>query len=187
MTPLITGTSHEQRQAGVVSNAKIIQGYAALYGEKNKHWYWKNERFEVFEKNCFEGSLWGLWLARDHSFTERHIADQDDSSLEILDNSEGLAFRAKLKPCDLEWIDGRSEVSVSYLPKETETRNGLHVIKSAAILEISLCKVATIRGTHAIVCDANTVGTLAEDAASRFATDAAGQKFLDALKRLSKE
>jgi hypothetical protein len=163
-------------------SAKIIQGYAALYGVK--HWYWKNERFEVFDKGCFAGSLWGTWLARDHSYTERHIADQDDSSLEILDTDVGLAFRARLKPGDLEWIDGRSEVSVSYLPKDTETRNGLHVIKSAALFELSLCNVATLRETHAIVCDANSVGTLAEDAASRFANEAAFTKVMAALKRL---
>jgi Caudovirus prohead serine protease len=170
--------------AGASNTGLVIQGYAALYGERNKHWYWKNERFEVFEKNCFAGSLWGLWLCRDHKFTERKIAEQDKGSLEILDTDDGLAFRATLKDGDVEWIDGRSEVSVSYLPRETTTRNGLHVIVSAAILEISLCHIATIRGTHAIVCDSNSVGTLAEDAASRFATDAAGQKFLDALKRL---
>jgi hypothetical protein len=163
---------------------KIIQGYAALYGEKNKHWYWKNERFEVFEKGCFAGSLWGLWLARDHKYTERRIAEQDDGSLEILDTDVGLAFRAKLKPGDLEWIDGRSEVSVSYVSKNVEERKGVHVIKSAAILELSLCNVATIRSTHAIVCDANSVGTLAEDAANRFAGDAAFTKVMTALKRL---
>jgi hypothetical protein len=164
--------------------AKIIQGYAALYGEKNKHWYWKNERFEVFDKNCFAGSLWGVWLGRDHRYTERRIAEQDDGSLEIYDSDIGLAFRAKLKPGDLEWIDGRSEVSVSYISKETAERNGTHVIKSAAILELSLCHVATIRSTHAIVCDANSVGTLAEDAASRFAGDAAFTKVMAALRTL---
>jgi hypothetical protein len=79
--------------------ALVIQGYAALWGVR--HWYWKNERFEVFDKNCFEGSLWGTWLCRDHKLTERHIADQDDYSLEILSTDVGLAFRAKLKPGDL--------------------------------------------------------------------------------------
>lgn len=162
--------------------AQVIQGYAALWNVK--HWYWKNERFEVFDKNCFAGSLWGLWLCRDHRFTERKIADQDKGTLEILENETGLAFRATLNPGDVEWIDGRSEVSVSYLPKETETRDGLHVIKSAVLLELSLCHVATLRSTHAIVCNANSVGTLAHDAKNGFANDAAFTKVMAALKRL---
>ena len=165
-------------------SAKIIQGWACLYGEKYKHWYWKNERFEVFEKGCFAGSLWGTWLARDHNYTERRIAEQDKGSLEILDTDVGLAFRAKLNPGDLEWIDGRQEVSVSYVSRDTEVRNGVHVIKSAAILELSLCHVATLRETHAIVCDADTVGTLAEDSASRFANDGAFTKVMAALRKL---
>jgi hypothetical protein len=127
--------------------------------------------------------LWGLWLTRDHKYTERHIADQD-KDLEILDTDDGLAFRATLKDGDIEWIDGRSEVSVSYLPKETETRNGLHVIKSAAILEISLCHLATIRSTHAIVCDSKSVGTLAHDAKNNFASDGAFTKVIQALRKL---
>jgi hypothetical protein len=163
-------------------SAKIIQGYACLYGVT--HWYWKNERLEVFEKGCFSGSLWGTWLCREHKYTERHIADQDDSSLELLDTDVGLAYRAKLKPGDLEWIDGRSEVSVSYVARHTEFRNNVHVIKSAALLELSLCHVATLRETHAIVCDANSVGPLAEDARTRFPTDAAATKFIAALRRL---
>jgi hypothetical protein len=162
----------------------IVQGWACLYGDKYKHFYWKNERYEAFEEGCFAGSLWGAWLARDHNYTERRIATQDDGSLEILETEIGLAWRAKLKPGDLEWIDGRSEVSVSYFPKHTETRNGVHTIVSAALLEISLCKVATQRAAHAIVCDSATCGTLAEDAASRFASDGAAIKFMDALKRL---
>ncbi len=164
-----------------MTGTKIIQGYACLWGVR--HWYWKNERFEVFEKGAFTGSLWGVWLGRDHKYTERKIAEQEDGSLEILENEIGLAFRAKLKPADIDWIGGRSEVSVSYLPKETENRNGLHVVKKAALLEVSLCDVATIRATHAIVCDAATCGTLAEDAASRFSTDAAATKFMDAMRR----
>jgi hypothetical protein len=163
-------------------SANIIQGWACLYGVK--HWYWKNERFEVFESGCFSDSLWGVWLCRDHKYTERKIAEQDNNSLELLDSSEGLAFRAKLNSGDLDWIEGRSEVSVSYHPEVTESRNGLHVIKKAALLELSLCHIATLRETHAIVCNAATVCTLAEDAASRFACDAAATKFMDALKRL---
>jgi hypothetical protein len=162
----------------------IVQGWACLYGEKYKHWYWKNERFESFDVGCFAGSTWGTWLSRDHNYTERRIATQDSGGLEILDTDIGLAFRAKLKPGDLEWIDGRSEVSVSYVPKHTETRNGIHTIVSAALLELSLCKVATLRTTHAIVCDSATCGSLAEDAASRFASDGAHTKLMDALKRL---
>jgi Caudovirus prohead serine protease len=160
---------------------KVIQGYAALYGEKNKHWY--KGRWEAFESNCFAGSIWGVWLGRDHKYTERKIAEQDNSSLEILETEVGLAFRAKLKPGDLEWIDGRSEVSVAYVEKDVEVRNGIRFIKSAALLEISVCHVATLRKSHAIVCDADSVGTLAEDAKSRFETDAAATKFLAALKR----
>jgi HK97 family phage prohead protease len=163
-------------------SGKLIQGYAALYDVR--HWYWKNERFEVFLPGAFDGSLWGVWLCRDHRFTERKIAEQEDQSLELLSTSVGLAFRAKLKPGDVEWIDGRSEVSVSYLPKETETRNGVHVIKKAALLEVSLCHIATLRETHATICDAANCGTLREDAATRFGTDAAGTKFMDALRRL---
>jgi hypothetical protein len=167
-----------------VSGAKIIQGWAALYGDKYKHWYWKNERFEVFDPGCFSGSLWGVWLGRDHKHAERKIADQDDGSLELLETPKGLAFRAKLKPGDVEWIDGRTEVSVSYLSSDTATRDNVHVIKKAALLELSLCKVATIRQTHCTIRDANTVGTLAEDVRENFASDAAYTKLMDALRRL---
>jgi hypothetical protein len=170
-----------------MASAKLIQGWACLYGDKYKHWYWKNERFEVFEKGAFAGSLWGVWLGRDHKYTERRIATQDDGSLEILDTEIGLAFRAKLNLGDLEWIDGRSEVSVSYVSKETESRDGIHRIKSAAILEISLCHVATLRAGHAIVCDANSVGTLADDVRDNFASNGASVKFMDALRRLDTE
>jgi hypothetical protein len=161
----------------------VIQGYACLWGVR--HWYYKNERFEVFEKGCFSG-LWGVWLCRDHTYTERAIAWQENGSLEILETEIGLAFRAKIQPKDIEWIGGRSEVSVSYFPEKTENRNAVHVIKKAALLEISLCHVATERRSHAIVCNADTCGTLAEDAASRFASDAAATKFMDAMKRYQK-
>jgi hypothetical protein len=165
-------------------SAQIIQGWACRYGEKNKHWYHKNQRFESFDEGCFAGSLWGVWLGREHRYSERKIATQDDDSLELLETSEGLAFRAKLKPGDVEWIGGRSEASVSYVAKDTCIRKGIHTIKSAAILEIGLCHVATIRSTFALVCDANSVGTLEYESKNNFGSDAAFTKVMAALRNL---
>ena len=76
-------------------------------------------------------------------------------------------------------------MSVGYVSKDVEVRNGLHIIKSATLMEISVCHVATLRETHAIVRDAATVGTLAADSKTSFASDGAATKFIDALKRLS--
>jgi hypothetical protein len=75
-------------------------------------------------------------------------------------------------------------VSVGYVSKDVEVRNGVHIIKSATLIELSLCHVATERRTHAIVRDAATVGTLAADSKTSFASDGAATKFMNLLKRL---
>ena len=100
----------------------------------------------------------------DHKYTERKIAEQEDGSLAILENEIGLAFRAKLKPADIDWIGGRSEVSVCTVPSERNRKSQRPACReeSGFAGSISLCDVATIRATHAIVCDAATCGTLAE-------------------------
>jgi len=180
---LSEGERRSERVSRVVN--AIVQGFACLYGDKYRHYYWRNDRYESFDAGCFSGSIWGTWLARDHNLAERAIAKQEDSTLELLDTPVGLAFRAKILQSAIEWIGDRREVSVSYYPTDTENRNGVFVIKKATLLELSLCSVATIRQTHAIICDPASCGTLEEDVKSgRFNCDGAHTKMMDALRRL---
>jgi phage head maturation protease len=160
---------------------KVLEGFACLYDVP--HWY--GGRYDIFQKDCFRGSLFGVFFLIDHEILSKKLGDQDDGNLELTDTGVGLAFRLKLAPGDLERLDGRSGMSPKYIVHDAEIRkDGTRVIKAASLFEISACHIGAIRQTHAVVRDADTVGSLADDAKSGFASDAAATAFLRALKKL---
>jgi hypothetical protein len=161
--------------------ASVLDGFACLYNIEHSY----KGRREIFAPNCFAGSIHdGTMFFIDHKISTKKLGDVDDGNLELFDSPVGLAFRLKLAAGDLARLDGRSEVSVSYIERDVELRNGVRNIKSAILFECSACHIATMRGTHCIVRDARTVGTLAHDSKNSFASDGAATKFMDALRRL---
>lgn len=162
------------------SSTKTLSGWACHYGVDHSY----KGRIERFDKNCFAGSMHDVFFGIDHKYSQKKLADQSDGSLELLDTDVGIAFRFTISHGDLERLDGRSEASVSYIEGDVELRNGVRVIKSAILFEISACHIATMRGTHCIVRDANNASTLAEDAKSNFESDAAFTKVMAALRRI---
>jgi hypothetical protein len=163
-----------------MSSAKVLDGRVVLYGVS--HWY--EGRQDIFEPKCFAGSLDMIWFGIEHKYSERPLGCQEDGSLELHDDDVALHFRLKLTPDALERLDGRNEASAAYSVRDSEIRDGVRYIKSAILMEISACHVASLRQSHCIVRDADSVGKLTDDARRGFASDAAGQKFLNALKRL---
>jgi HK97 family phage prohead protease len=171
---------HEIKSGRSLSKPKILEGYAILYDVV--HWW--NGKQDIFQKGCFDGSLFDVMFLIDHVITSKKLGDQNNGSLELIDTDKGLAFRLKLAPGDLERIDGRSEMSPCYYVHNAETRkDGVRVIKSASLLEVSACHVAAIRQTHAVIRDADAVGAFSEDV-KNFAVDSAATGFMRALQRL---
>jgi len=163
-----------------VSGAKVLDGYACLYDVPHTY----KGRTEIFQKGCFAGTLYSVFFAIDHKYLTTRLGSQDDSTLELLDSDVGLAFRLKLTGDALEKLEGRSEASVSYIEKDVVVKDGVRTIRAAALFDISACHVATMRGTHCSVRDADRVGSLADDVKNNFACEAASTKFLAALRRL---
>jgi phage head maturation protease len=160
---------------------QVLQGFAVRYNVVHVH---KNRR-ELFTPGCFSGSLDGILFGIDHRYQDKKLGNSDDGSLELADTRVGLAFRLKLAPGSVERIDGRDEVSPSYVERLVEVRSdGVRVIKSAILVEISSVFVGAMRTTHAVVCDASKIGTLLDDAKSNFENDGAAHKFMNALKRI---
>ncbi len=159
---------------------QVLDGRVVIYGVP--HWY--EGRQDVFEPKCFAGSLDMVWFGIEHRYQEKPLGCQEDGSLELHDDDLALSFRLKLGPGALERLDGRDEASAAYSVLDSEIRNGVRHIKSAILVEISACHVASLRATHCIVRDANKVGPLALDAKRGFASDAAATKFLAALRNL---
>jgi phage head maturation protease len=162
------------------TSSKVLEGFACLYDVPHQY----KGRTEIFAKQCFSGSIDGVMFFIEHKLLTKKLGDQDDGNLELLDTDIGLAFRLKLAPGDLERLDGRDEVSVSYLERNVELRNGVRIIKSATLFEVSACFVGAMRQTHAAVRDASSVGALHDDVKSSFASEAAATKFIRALKNL---
>jgi Caudovirus prohead serine protease len=158
----------------------VLDGRVVIYGQP--HWFRGQQ--DIFEAGCFAGSLDMVWMGIDHKFFEPPLGREEDGSLELFDDDVALHFRLKLGPGALERLDGRSEASAAYVVHSSEMRNGIRHIKRATLLEISACHVATIRQTHCYVRDADKVGTLAEDARTRFAGDGAFTKMMAALRKL---
>jgi HK97 family phage prohead protease len=164
---------------------KVLDGFACLYGVKH---FYKN-RWEIFERGCFNGSLNGVFALVDHKFATKKLGDQDDDTLELLDTDVGLAFRLKLTPESLERLDGRDSMSCSYIEHEVETRkignDTVRVIKSASLFEISACYVGSVRNTFAVVRDADTVGSLRDEVKNNFAMESASTIFMRALRNIA--
>jgi hypothetical protein len=164
-----------------VSVSRVLDGFACLYDVPHQY----KGRTEIFRKGVFDGYLDGVMFFLDHNLRSKKLGDVDDGNLELVDTDVGLGFRLKLSPGDLERLNGRDEVSVSYIERDVEVRSdGVRVIKSAILFEISACFVANMRTTHAIVRDANKVGSLRDDAINGFAYDSAATAFTRALKKL---
>jgi hypothetical protein len=163
---------------------KILEGFACLYDVPHHY----KGRIELFEKGCFHGSLDGIFFLIDHGFATKKLGDQVDGSLELVDSDVGLGFRLKLEPGHLERLDGRDEMSVSYIERDVETRklgnDTVRVIKSASLFEISACFVGAVRNTFAAVRDANTVGTLRDEIKDSFASESAAMHFMRTLRKL---
>jgi Caudovirus prohead serine protease len=164
------------KRAGV---PQILEGFACLYGVPHQY----KGRTEIFERNCFAGSLYDVMFGIDHRYEQKKLGDQNDGSLELVDTDVGLAFRLKLEPGHLERLDGRDEVSVAYIEHDVIVRAGVRVIRKASIFEVSAVHVGAMRTTHAVVRDANKVGTLADDAKHGFASESAATAFMRALNR----
>jgi prohead serine protease len=175
----------EQQPVKRSTKQQYLDGFACLYGVK--HWY--KSGWEIFDKNCFAGSLYGVFFLIDHKFATRKLGDQDDGNLEIVDSDVGLAFRLKLADGHLERLDGRDEMSVSYVEHEVESRkigsDTVRVIKSASVVEISACYVGAVRNTFAVVRNADAVGELKDDVKTRFACESASMNFIRALRKLA--
>jgi hypothetical protein len=166
------------------NKSQILEGMCCLYS--HKHHY--KGRIEIFEKGCFDGSLFGVMFKIDHEILGPTLGDQDDGTLELVDSDEGIAFRLKLQPGHLDLLDGRDEMSPCYIEHRVETQNiggdTVRVIKSASLFEVSACFVGSIRNTFAVVKNADTVGPLKDDVKSSFASEAAAIKFTRALRNL---
>jgi Caudovirus prohead serine protease len=160
--------------------ALVLDGRVVIYGVP--HWFRGQQ--DIFEAGCFKGSLDMVWMGVDHRYNERPLGKQEDCSLELFDDDVALNFRLKIQPGHLERLDGRSEASAAYVVSESEIKNGVRHIKKAILLEISAVHVASLRQSHCYLRDADKCGPLHEDAASRFAGDAAATKFMAALRRL---
>jgi phage head maturation protease len=141
---------------------QILQGWCCHYNVP--HTNYQTNVTEIFKPGCITGSLHSVIFLRDHKWTEKKIADQDDGDLELHDCDAGLAFRLHLKEGDLERLEGREELSVGYRVLNAAVRSdGVRLIKCAIIIEISACYLGAVRQTFAEVRDAKSVGTLADD------------------------
>ena len=161
-------------------SGRYLQGYACLYNVEHQY----KGRTEIFERNCFAGSLYDVMFGLDHRYEQKKLGDQNDGSLELVDTDIGLAFRLKLEAGHLERLDGRDEVSVAYIEHDVEIRNGIRIIKAASIVELSSVFVGAMRTTHAVIVDANKVRSLKEDAKHGFAYESAATAFVRALLKL---
>jgi phage head maturation protease len=161
---------------------QILQGWAVHYNVP--HINYQNNLTESFARGCFTGSLYSVMFLRDHKLTEKKIADQDDGDLELHDSDAGLAMRVHLKEGTLEKLDGRRELSVGYRIFDSKLRyDGVRVIRNAALIEISACYEGAVRQTFTEICDADSVGTLAEDS-KNFGYEGASHGFLRALREM---
>jgi hypothetical protein len=112
------------------------------------------------------------------------MASQDDGDFEVHDCEAGLAMRVYLKDSTLEKLDGREQLSVGYHVENAAVRSdGVRLIKSAVLIEISACYVGAVTQTWCEIRDSDSVGTLANEA-KNFASEGAALGFTRALQRL---
>jgi hypothetical protein len=164
--------------------AQVLEGNAVVYNVIHNY----KGRRELFLPGCFKDS-WEtevMWCI-DHARAERKCGDQNDGSLELVNSDIALSFRLKLLGDALQRIDGRDEVSPSYLETDVEVRSdGLRVIKSAILVECSSVYVGAMRNTFAIVRNADEVGPLNRDA-KNFCYEGTAFKFMNLLRRLDSQ
>ncbi|SHG69644.1 hypothetical protein [Bradyrhizobium erythrophlei] len=161
---------------------QVLQGWACHYNVE--HTNYKTDVREIFLPGCFAGSLTGLLFLRDHLLSEKAMADQDDGDLEVHDCEAGLAMRVHLKDGVLDRLEGRDQLSVGYHLLQASLRSdGVLLIKSAVLLEISACYVGAVRQVWSEIRNADDVGSLADDAKT-FASEGASRGFLRELRKL---
>jgi hypothetical protein len=159
----------------------VLEGNAVVYSVPHHY----KGCTEIFLPHCFDGSweyevFWGI----DHIRTDPKLGDQNDNSLELVDSDVALAFRLKLSEDALERINGRDEVSPSYIESDVEVRSdGVRIIKKAILVECSSVYVGAMRNTFAVVREADKVGPLSHDS-KNFAYEGAAHKFVQALRRM---
>lgn len=139
---------------------EIIQGYATRF---NKPHMYKG-RVEVFARGCFARSLVpgapAVSLLVMHK--ESELLGTTADRLELMQDEHGLAFRFRVPDDHLAQetkaaVAARelSAMSVGYqtLAEEVKTIDGteVHIIKDAALREISLCRIGAVPETHAAV------------------------------------
>ena len=162
---------------------QILEGMCCIYGVPHQHQ--TRPEPEVFEKNCFASSLFGVTFQIDHKFFKKKLGDQDDDSLQLLDTDIGLAFRLKLTPESFEKLEGRDELSVGYFEHDIFFKNSVRHIRKAGLVEISAVHSGAIRTTFSRIRDADSVRPLADEVKHSFASEASGIAFLRALRRLN--
>ncbi len=144
------------------SRKRVLQGHACHYNVPHQNY--KNGLTELFEPGCFSGSLDGVLFFVDHKMTDRWLGDEFDGSLELHDSDEGLACRLHLKDGHIEKLEGRASLSVGYAILDSKVRaDGVLVIKSATLLEISACDVGAVRQAWSEIRDLDSVKPLAEE------------------------
>src|SRR6266436_4824178 len=67
----------------------VYQGFANLYNVKHEF----NGGIDVFDRNCFSGSLYDVMFGVDHRCGRPVLGTQEDGTLELADTEVGLAFR----------------------------------------------------------------------------------------------
>jgi hypothetical protein len=159
---------------------QILDGRVVIYGQPHSF----RGQTDVFEKNCFEGSLFDVFMEIDHRYTEKTMGTMEEGTLELYDDDVALNFRLHLQPGHIERLDGRSEASAAYVVHASEMRKGVRHITRASLFEISAVHVGSERRSHCIVRDASTVGTLEHDSKNCFRSDGSFTKVMAALKRL---
>jgi len=160
--------------------ASVLDGRAVIYGIPHSF----RGQTDAFEKNCFEGSLFDVFMGIDHKYNEKPLGTQEAGTLELYDDDVALNFRLHLQPGHIERLGGRSEASAAYVVHASEMRKGIRYITRASLFEISAVFVGSLRAGHCIVRDAKTIGTLADDARNNFESDGAFTKVMAALKRI---
>jgi HK97 family phage prohead protease len=173
-----------QRKSATAKTGRVLEGLAVVYGKIHRF----DERFEVFQKGCFNESL----NSRIHFYIDHKSEDcigDTDSNLELFDCDEGLAFRLALSERDLKELDGRERMSPSYFVEDDEeqTIDGktVRIIKRARLQEISSVRQGAIWQAFSRVREANEIGPLHDDIKSIVACQPEAPDIPKLLKRYS--
>jgi hypothetical protein len=170
------GRPVKTKSAGTI---QILQGSCCFCNVPHQNY--KTNVTEIFLPGCWGDTLFGVLFLRDHKLAEKAIGNQDDGTLELVDTDIGLAFRLQ---GDLEKLESRDELSVGYHVLDATIRSdGIRLIKSAILIEVSACHVGAVRQTWSEIRDVDTVGKLADEA-KHLVGEGAAKGFLRALRGL---